>query len=140
MKSWPSRSTTSTCWDKTPSPGSTRRKISNPSQGRWRFASGFLLRQAYNSVRTGSLLAAAMRNGNNERSEGRSRNDLGVIAMKRACLLLVAALGLLLGPVSQRAEAFHGHHGGGFGHHGGWGHFGGGGGYRHWGGGWGGGY
>lgn len=51
--------------------------------------------------------------------------------MKRACLLLVAVLSLLLGPVSQRAAAFHGHH------HGGWGHFGGG--YRHWGG-WGGGY
>jgi tetratricopeptide (TPR) repeat protein len=52
--------------------------------------------------------------------------------MKRICLLLIAALGLLLGPAPPRAEAFHGHH-----HHGGgWGHFGGG--YRHWGGGYGG--
>lgn len=52
--------------------------------------------------------------------------------MKRACLLIVATLALLLGPALQTAEA-HGRHGG-------WGRFGGGAAYRHWGGGWGGGY
>lgn len=62
--------------------------------------------------------------------------------MRRAALLIVVALGLLLATPCQQVEAFHGHHGGwGGGHHGGWGHWGGGwgGGYRHWGG-WGGGW
>ena len=45
--------------------------------------------------------------------------------MKRICLLVVAAVLLMLGPGILSAAAFHG---------GGWRHFGGGGGYRHWGG------
>jgi tetratricopeptide (TPR) repeat protein len=57
--------------------------------------------------------------------------------MKRAALLIVAVVSLLLALPAEQAEAFHGHHHGGWGgggfHHGGWG-----GGYRHWGGGWGG--
>ena len=57
--------------------------------------------------------------------------------MKRAALLIVFVLGLLIGPaMQQRAEAFHWHRHGWGHHHHGWGHFG----YRHWGGyrGWGG--